>query len=423
MGNKDGGLTEMEKKRLHEEDEYYEDEINLIDYFLVLGRHKLLIILGSLLPALAVGLFFYLSPREYKLTYCYDVRGERITVDPNTGKSSRRYESYAGSWDLDNKNFRILLDRFYSDRNIGQIISGLESKNLNQYAEKIKRASSKSDVSIRQLIDFEVYPPFIETSHLDQAGPEELKRLTGIKAELLWLTITSKNRTNLYKIGSVIRDNLENVIPVYIIEEKLKADARRFRRKMADIEEDRFQRDIRLETNREILEKLENADITEPRGTPGNAGIEFDVGNKSEYLPLESQIRAVKSRIIELEGQVSADKSRYHYYRDSLELNNDIINKLQNDVSSGYTVHRFRDFLDGVVDECENENVKNYLTSFIKRIDNRISATVPVTEKPRVSAAPRGTAKKAGVTFAIALLLSIFAAFLREGIKQTEVRK
>jgi len=56
----------------------YEDEINLMDYFLVLWKHKWLILVCSVLPALVVGLCIYLSPRSYKVTYTYDVRGDVI---------------------------------------------------------------------------------------------------------------------------------------------------------------------------------------------------------------------------------------------------------------------------------------------------------------------------------------------------------
>ena len=41
---------------IQNESNIYEDEINLIDYFKVLWKHKWLILLGSILPALIVGL-------------------------------------------------------------------------------------------------------------------------------------------------------------------------------------------------------------------------------------------------------------------------------------------------------------------------------------------------------------------------------
>lgn len=42
----------------------YEDGINLIDYFLVLWKRKYFISLTSVLPALVVGIVFFLSPQR-----------------------------------------------------------------------------------------------------------------------------------------------------------------------------------------------------------------------------------------------------------------------------------------------------------------------------------------------------------------------
>jgi len=54
----------------------YEDEINLVDYLLVLRKRKYLILLGSVLPALIVGLILFFSPGNYKVTYVYDVKDQ-----------------------------------------------------------------------------------------------------------------------------------------------------------------------------------------------------------------------------------------------------------------------------------------------------------------------------------------------------------
>ena len=57
-----------------EEANIYEDEINLIDYFGVFWKHKWFILLGSIIPTLLVGLIIFLLPRNYTITYTYDVK-------------------------------------------------------------------------------------------------------------------------------------------------------------------------------------------------------------------------------------------------------------------------------------------------------------------------------------------------------------
>jgi uncharacterized protein involved in exopolysaccharide biosynthesis len=46
------------------EPDIYADEINLIDYFRVLWKRRYFIVLGSVLPALIVGLILFLRPRR-----------------------------------------------------------------------------------------------------------------------------------------------------------------------------------------------------------------------------------------------------------------------------------------------------------------------------------------------------------------------
>jgi hypothetical protein len=77
--------------------------------------------------------------------------------------------------------------------------------------------------------------------------------------------------------------------------------------------------------------------------------------------------------------------------------------------------------LAGLVDRYESKELKDYLSSLIKKIDNRISAGVPITERPRIYAVSKGTVKKSAIVFAISLMISIFAAFLCEGIRKSQI--
>ena len=100
-------MTNSEKddlKEVQRETNTYEDEINLMDYFLVLWKRKWFIFLASVLPALIVGLAIFLWPRDYKVTYVYDVRED------------------VGSWNLNKKNYDVMLSRFYSEENLSKRI-------------------------------------------------------------------------------------------------------------------------------------------------------------------------------------------------------------------------------------------------------------------------------------------------------------
>ena len=74
----EGGSTSKQDadSGAREETDLYEDEINLMDYFLVLWKHKLFIFLATLLPTLIIGTILFIYPRTYRVTYVYDVRDD-----------------------------------------------------------------------------------------------------------------------------------------------------------------------------------------------------------------------------------------------------------------------------------------------------------------------------------------------------------
>ncbi len=62
------------------------------------------------------------------------------------------------------------------------------------------------------------------------------------------------------------------------------------------------------------------------------------------------------------------------------------------------------------------------MASYIKKIENRISVSAPVSKNPKIYSIAKGTIKKSAIVFAIASMLSVFAAFLLEGFKQNKMR-
>ncbi len=110
---------------VHEEARIYEDEINLIDYFRVLWKRKWLILLGSIIPTLIVGLIIFFLPRDYTITYTYDVKdqyrdqhGDRYRDQfrdqlRDQFKDQFKDQTTVGvsNWSLNEKNYRMLLDK------------------------------------------------------------------------------------------------------------------------------------------------------------------------------------------------------------------------------------------------------------------------------------------------------------------------
>lgn len=402
----------------------YEDEINLIDYFLVLWKRKSLILLGSVLPALIVGLILFFSPRNYKVTYVYDVRGWSIyDVRDQSIYDVRDQSIYdVSNWSLNEKNYRMFLDKFFSKENIDKIVNRLRENGLHRYAEQMTKASTTE--GLKKFVDFEVSPPYMDLTSAKITDPVELVRsleqIRQLSAQLLNMTVVGRPKNDIPKISLVIRDNLENVISVYTVEQQLTAAARRLRASVAENEENSFELQLALKTDKAVLAKLKNIKTPVSDGGASSIALQFDISGKTEYLPVEYQIQATESKITQVEGEIAANEERYGYYKNLLALNEKLLAELKNKTSSYYTIQQFHSFLTALVNSYESKELKSYLNSYIKRIENRISASAPVTGKPSVSAVAKGTAKKSGIVLAISLMISIFAAFLLEGIQKSQ---
>lgn len=417
MKSSQNNIPNSQPAPAQEEANIYEDEINLIDYFRVLWKRKYFILVGSILPALIFGVILFFWPRMYKVTYTYDVKDRSIfNVEYRRVYGVRDQNVYGvrdqsvygvkhqsiydvSNWNLNQNNYKILLGRFYS------------AENTNKIKAKLQEYNSEA-------VKFEVWPSYIDLSKVKTTEAATLEQVRQLKAQLLNMTIMARPKNDVGAIAAVVRDDFENVIPVYLVEERLNGATSKCRARMAGIEENRFSLELSLETNKSALSKLKNIK-TGTSKSEGNVTLQFDVGGRSEYLPVEYQIQATESKIIELEENVRANEARYSYYKDLLALNEKLLAELKSKMSSYYTIQQFHSFLTGLVDSYKKKELKDHLSSYIKIIANRISVSAPVTERPRVYAVSRGTAKKSAIVFAISLMISVFVVFLLEGIQKS----
>ncbi len=414
MANSENGGSNKQagSDNVHEEANIYEDEINLMDYFLVLWKRKWFIFLASVLPALIVGLVFFFSPRSYEVTYIYDVYDVRGDVRGDVS-----------SWSLNEKNYNILISRIYSEENMDKIASKLRENDLNEYAEQLLNAANSPD-ALKNLLKFEPIPPYIDLSTAKVTNPEQLEQIRELTAQLLNMTIIGKPKEDLAKIGLVIRDNFEKVVPIYSIERQVTNAINGYRSQMAGIEANRFSLDLLLKTNKAVLERLKKIEIGIPDKGEDNVMLQFDVGSKSEYLPLGYQVRAAEAKIVEFEEQIRTNSENYDYYAHLLKLNEKLISYVKKVMPSYCTLEQFHSFLTNTLAEYnENEQqLLDYLKAYIKRIENKIANVIPLVEKPKVYPVAKGTVKKSAIVFVIALMMSVFASFLLEGLKKAKAQ-
>ncbi len=387
------------------ENSVFEDEINLIDYFLVIWKHKWLILACSVLPALIIGISTYLSPRNYTVTYTYDVKGD-VRDD-------------IGSWNLNEKNFSVLQSRFYSEDNLNRIINSLQKNHLQEFAQQVK--NFKVD-ALNKFVEFEVSPLFLDISKLEVTDSDQLDKLRDMKAFLLNMTITGKHLDDFGKTTSLIRNNFEEVTPLYMIQEKLSAERRGYNSEMANIESSKFGLELDLNNDTAILARLKKIDVPSVSEKDEKTVLQFDIGGQIEYLPLSYQIHAAESKLVELQAEITTNKANYKYLEDLSVLNEQIISELNAKLSSGQncTIHHFKTFLMQLIGRVEKQELRDYLASYIKKVENRISISVPVSENPKIDLISRSIVKKSAIVFVVALMLSVFASFLSEGLKKNQ---
>jgi len=364
----------------------YEDEIDLIDYFRVVWKRKYFIVLGSALPALIVFLFIYFSPKDYKLTYLYDIG-------------------------LTEKNYKTLLDKFYSAENLGKLTAKLKENKLNGYWQEINGSNVKLEVS----------PSYFGNNGAQATDVDKLQKIQEVKGTLLAMTITGRPRKDMEKISSIIRDNFEKVIPIYKTKHELNTTIIDLKTEMADIEERKFDLELELKRKKAISEKLKKMEPADSNKTMDGIVLQFSrVEQSSEYLPLVYQIQATDANIINLEETIRAKQDKYDYYNNLIGLNEKLFSQVKNKVSSYYTVQEFRSFLANMMGDYTETELVDYLNAYAKRIENMISTNTPVIEKPSVYPVPKGAAKKSTVIFAVLLIITTFVAFLSEAVQQKQ---
>ncbi len=370
--------------------EYVEDEINLMDYFIVLWKRKWFIFLASVLPALIVGLTMFHGPRDYKISYTYNIG-------------------------LNEKAFKVLENKFYSAENLEKLVEKLQEDGFEKYA---KLAETKTIEGLKGFVSFKISPSYFEAIKPSRAkNLNELQKFQEAKGSLLVMQIGTQSKENIRGIASVCRKNFEQIIPLYSERDTLNNRIIAFKGKMAGIEEARYTLNLQLERKKSTLEKLKNFGSEGLSKLPSGIVLQFDSG---AYLPLPYQVQAAETQIINLEEQIRANKENYDYYAGLLKLNEKLFSHVKKIMLSHSTLEQFRSFLITTLSEYKENNrqLLDYLKSYIKKIENKTANVMPLIEKPMVYHVAKGTVKKSAIVFMVALMMSVFAAFLWEGLKK-----
>jgi len=362
-----------------------------------------------------VGLAIFTGPRDYKIAYTY-----------NMG--------------LDEKGFKVLEDKFYSTENLEKLAEKLQASGFNEYAKRL--AGTGTEEGLRKFVTFEISPSYFEAIKPSKAKDlDELQKFQEARGSLLAMQVGAQSKEEIRQIASVCRENFEQVIPLYSAGEELNNKIISSKGIMANIEEARYTLDLELGRKKVTLEKLKKSGSEDLDKLPIDIILQFNiepskaedldelqnfqnVGGNSAYLPLPYQVQAAETQIINLEEQIRANKEKYDYSASLLKLNEKLFSYVKKVMPSYSTLEQFHSFLTNTLAGYNenNQQLLDYLKAYIKRIENKIANVIPLVERPKVYPIAKGTVKKSAIVFAVALMISVFAAFLSEGLKKSQVQ-
>jgi len=391
-------------------------EPGILRYLRLLWEHRWLILGGSLLPALLVGVILSLWPRRYAATFVY----ERPLAE---------------------SEYNVLQRRFYSQENLDKIAVRLQEQGLTNYVQKLEQVRTQQ--SFERLIRFEVAPMY--PRRLQTTDPCTSEKISAFKARLLSIKVVGDSEEEVAGVSAVVTGNFESILPLYDVRNHLRESLQRLRDDAAKIEVDRFTFSLGLQKEKAKLEKLKALQEAPGEAASGNVTLQFNVettpslpfprvravtprtgdlqellGNNAEkysfygFLPLSYQIRAVQSKIIDVQETLTNDTEKYNFYLQVLDLDNRLLAKIEESLLTYYTAQQYLGFLGEQLLACKDQAVADHLKSYIRKTENLVQVNTRAGEKPVVYPMPKGVVKNSALTFILLLMVAMFVSVLLE---------
>jgi hypothetical protein len=362
----------------------------VVQYVRILWKRRLLVGLGSVVPALVFAGLMHFQARSYRVSYAY----ERPLTENDYGVLSRR---------------------FYSFENLQKISSRLREKGLASYAERLDNAQTEK--SVQGLIGLRVYPPFPRRS--GNTDPVTSARISAFLSQLLYIEISGSSRQEVEAVSAVVADDVENAVPLYSARASLNDAVRQASTQMAEIEETRFTTSLDLERERARLTQLQATDDPSTRNgaTVPQDGLTLQVNadpNNRDLLPWSYQMRSARAKIIDLEQSLKTNEAKYEYYLKVIELDNQLARIIDEKLPTFYTLQQYIDLLKGRLDQSKDRAVVDCLRSYASRAQNMSLRNARVGEKPVVYAVAGYTTQSVAVAFIVLWMVTSFIAVALE---------
>ena len=386
----------------------------MLRYLRLLWEHRWLILGGSLLPALLVGVILSLWPRRYAATFVY----ERPLAE---------------------REYSVLQRRFYSQENLDKIAVRLREQGLTNYVQRLDQARTQQ--SFERLIRFEVAPMY--PRRLQTTDPCTSEKISAFKAKLLSIKVVGDSEEEVAGVAAVVTGNFESILPLYDVRNHLRESLQKLRDDAGKIEGDRFTLSLGLQKEKAKLEKFKQEAPGE--AASGNFTLQFNVETAPLPVPCASGPRRrgrticksssattprstastgssrgpIRSgprsrRIIDVQETLTNDAEKYNFYLQVLDLDNRLLAKIEESLLTYYTAQQYLGFLGEQLLACKDQAVADHLKSYIRKTENLVQVNTRAGEKPVVYPMPKGVVKNSALTFILLLMVAMFVAVLLE---------
>jgi hypothetical protein len=364
------------------------DEINLADYLRIILKRKYFIFLCSLLPGLLFGIILFVSPKNCKISYTYDLSQQKndlkILLDKLDGlENLNRLVAELEKDELSAKNRKILLDSFFDSENLSKLAAELKQNGFEEYAQEL----SGEKIQIR------------------------------ISGTLLTMTVNGRSGQDLKKISSIVRVNFETNLLMYAAKQELSSNISMLKSRIAAIDQNKYSTELELDGQKTILTKLKKKASADSNNTPNGIVLQFDnAGENRSFLPWECQARAAEANIIYIEEAIRLNQKKNSRYKSLIELNEKLLNDISNSAIDNN--REFHSFLINLKGDYQNTEFENYLNSYINKMENAITAYTALIENPKVDVVSKNILKKSAIVFLLLFIMTMFLTFLLEAVRK-----
>lgn len=383
------------------EQDCHEMEVDIFDYLKIILKHKMAILLCSLVPAIAVGLYLSVLPTYYQRTFTYETQAQQSDMTNNVN-------SDVYGWNLNRKHFASLLEKFYETENIDQLLNSLSKEKFRAFGNYLRDAKSKNNLA--RIIEFETIPKFIDLSKVPRKNPVHIKEAMSLQASILKMRITGESKTDISAVSALIRKSFENIIITNNIKKILGQNNVDLCGELDRIDARKLE--LGLETQREVflLESLKNAKLPE---IADKESVSFILHDRTEYMPVNFQIHALQIKLLNYQAEILVIDKQRESIRKRLDLNDILLAKINEPISVNSKDHNIMSDIHSLLKEN-----KIHLRGLAEKIESMAAVIKPVSTEPYTYKIDKDVCKKAGIVFAVMFTATLIAVFLFEGLKK-----